>query len=100
MASEIKNSWSKSIAYARISKALSEQGKLKNPKLASEITHAGSKSKVYGEISKVLMERGKMKQSQEAIKESLKWASEITDEYKKSNLRRVINGVEQERRNP
>ena len=51
------------------------------------------RAKAFLGISKVLMDQGKNEESREAIKESLKVASEITNDYYKSKAYLEISKV-------
>ena len=61
--------------------------------LACEITDADSKSIIFANISKILVGLGKKNESQEAMKESLKLASEINNDYRQSKTYREISKV-------
>ncbi len=61
--------------------------------LACEITDADSKSIIFANISKILVGLGKKNESQEAMKESLKLASEINNDYSQSKTYREISKV-------
>ncbi|MAW84258.1 MAG: hypothetical protein CL832_07645 [Crocinitomicaceae bacterium] len=61
--------------------------------LATELTDARVKSNAFLEISKILMDEGKKEESKEAMKDSLKVASELSDDLESQATCRELSKI-------
>ena len=94
LASEIKDNWNKSKAFARLSKILIEsKEKEKSLELASVINDKYWKSRAYSKISQLLKDQGDIEGAKFNLNISLRIASKITDNYKKSKAYVIVSKI-------